>query len=61
MLLDGIMSDHGGFYEEDGFCCLFTKLCPHVPNSLSCDPMDCGMAGFPVLYHLLEFAQVCVH
>ena len=26
-----------------------------------CDPMDCSMPGFPVLYYLLEFAQTHVH
>ena len=26
-----------------------------------CDPMDCSISGFPVLQHLLEFAQTCVH
>ena len=26
-----------------------------------CDPMDCSMPGFPVLHHLLEFAQTHVH
>ena len=26
-----------------------------------CDPMDCSTPGFPVLHHLLEFAQTCVH
>ena len=25
------------------------------------DPMDCSMSGFPVLHHLLEFAQTHVH
>ena len=25
------------------------------------DPMDCSMPGFPVLHHLLELAQTCVH
>ena len=36
-----------------------------VIQSLSCvwlcDPMDCNMPGFPVLHHLLEFAQTHVH
>ena len=36
-----------------------------VLQSLSCvglcDPMDCSMPGFPVLHHLLEFAQTHVH
>ena len=26
-----------------------------------CDPMNCSTLGFPVLYHLLEFAQIHVH
>ena len=26
-----------------------------------CDPMDCRTPGFPVLHHLLEFAQTHVH
>ena len=26
-----------------------------------CDPMDCSMPGFPVLSHLLEFAQIHVN
>jgi len=26
-----------------------------------CDPMDCSMPGFPVLPHLLEFAQTHIH
>ena len=25
------------------------------------DPMDCSMPGFPDLYHLLKFAQICIH
>ena len=32
------------------------KLCPTL-----CDPMDCSMPGFPVLYYLPEFAQTHVH
>ena len=26
-----------------------------------CDPMDCSSPGFPILHHLLEFAQTHVH
>ena len=26
-----------------------------------CNPMDCSTSGFPVLYYLLEFAQIHVH
>ena len=48
---------------------IFLKLlvfmdCPIVVQSLSCvrlcDPMDCSMAGFPVLHYLPEFAQTPV-
>ena len=41
-----------------GWTCyvLFSKPCPTL-----CDPMDCSTPGFPVLYHLLEFARTHVH
>ena len=39
------------------FCC-----CSVAESSLTlCDAMDCSMLGFPVLHHLLEFAQTHVH
>ena len=37
-------------------CCSIAKSCP-----ILCDPMDCSMSGFPVLYYLPEFAQIHVH
>ena len=37
-------------------CCSVTKSCLAL-----CDPMDCSTPGFPVLHHLLEFAQTYVH
>ena len=37
-------------------CCSITKSCPTL-----CDPMDCSTPVFPVLHHLLEFAQTHVH
>ena len=36
--------------------CSITNLCLTL-----CNPMDCSTPGFPVLYHLLEFAQTHVH
>ena len=36
--------------------CLVAKLCLTL-----CNPMVCSMPGFPVLYYLLEFAQIHVH
>ena len=33
-------------------CCSVSESCLTL-----CNPMDCSMPGFPVLYHLLEFAQ----
>ena len=37
-------------------CCSVAKSCPTL-----CNPMDCSMPGFSVLYYLLEFAQIHVH
>ena len=37
-------------------CCSVTQSCPTF-----CDPVDCRTPGFPVLHHLLELAQICVH
>ena len=36
--------------KADG--CSVAWWCPTL-----CDPVDCSMPGFPVLHHLLEFAQ----
>ena len=36
-------------------CCWVTHLCLTL-----CDPMDCSTPGFPVLYHVLGFAQTHV-
>ena len=33
----------------------------HVQLFVSWESMDCSMPGFPVLHHLLEFAQTRVH
>ena len=39
-----------------------TSLFSVAKSSLTlCNPMDCSMPGFPVLYHLPEFAQIHVH
>ena len=37
-------------------CCSVAKPCP-----THCDPMCCSTPGLPVLYYLLEFAQIHVH
>ena len=39
-----------------GICCSVPQTCPTL-----CNPMDCSMPGFPVLHHLLEFAQSHIH
>ena len=48
------------FYSGVGFgsfcCCSVAQSCPTL-----CNPMDCSTPGFPVLYHLPEFAQTHVH
>ena len=44
-------------YEVHDYChCSVTKLCPTLR-----DLMDCSPPGFPVLHHLVEFAQIHVH
>ena len=41
------------FEELSAFCCYsVAQSCPTL-----CNPMDCSTPGFPVLHHLLEFAQ----
>ena len=37
-------------------CCSVAQSCPTI-----CNPMDCSVLDFPVLYHLLELAQTHVH
>ena len=37
-------------------CCSVAQSCLTF-----CNPMDCSKPGFPVLHHLLEFAQTYVH
>ena len=37
-------------------CCSVAQSCPTL-----CDLTDCSRPGFPVLQHLLELAQTCVH
>ena len=37
-------------------CCSVAKSCLPL-----CDPMDCGMPGFPVPHYLWEFTQTHVH
>ena len=37
-------------------CCSVTQLCLTL-----CHPMACSTPGSPVLHHLPEFAQTCVH
>ena len=56
------------FSESDVYLC-FRFLCrgmllllfSHWVCPTSCDPMDCSMPGFPIIHHLLEFAQTHVH
>ena len=39
-----------------GKSCLVSQSCLTL-----CNPMNCSTPGFPVLHHLLEFAQTHVH
>ena len=45
-------------HAQQGFCC-----CCSVPKSYPtlCSPVNCSTLGFPVLHHLLEFAQIHIH
>ena len=54
------LTDKGGFgiaerTRQMGRCCSVAKL-GQTPR----EPTDCSTPGFPVLYHLLEFAQTHV-
>ena len=40
-------------YSWQGYCCSVIKSC-----LILCDPMDCSIPGFPVLYYLPAFAHV---
>ena len=44
------------FSKDFKNCCLAAQS-----RTTLCDPMDCSTSGFPVLHHLLEFAQTHVH
>ena len=52
----GDQETHGYRALDMRLCCLVTKSCPTL-----CDSMDGSTPGFPILYHLLEFAQTQVH
>ena len=43
---------------EQSFCCCCSAAKLY---STPCDSMDYSTSGFPVLHHLLEFAQTYVH
>ena len=34
-------------------CCSVTQACPTL-----CDPMDCGLPGFPVLHYILDLLKL---
>ena len=44
------------FWKHVAVCCSITQSCPTL-----WDPMNSNTPGFPVLHHLLEFAQTHVH
>jgi len=58
----GLLAQYGHQEADDGVqdfifcCCSVAKSCQTL-----CDPMNCNTPGFPVLDHLLEFAQTHVH
>ena len=56
--LPGIYPDLSQTPKSESLCCCcsIAQGCPAL-----CDPMDCNTPSFPVLQHLLAFAQVHVH
>ena len=60
-----LLSSLSGIQFQTGF--RSTGQLNQMPSSVTqwcltlCDPKDCSMPGFPVLHHLLEFAQIHVH
>jgi len=51
-----VMKVRGICYENQEICCSVAQLCPTL-----CDPMDCSMPGFLILYYLPGLAQTHVH
>ena len=47
---------HHIFVTFVAIVCSFTKSCPTL-----CNPMNCSTPDFPVLHHLLEFAQTHIY
>ena len=54
--------ESGGQYNFNS-CKTSNLICCSIAQSgpVLCDPMDCSTPGFPVLHHVLEFAQTHVH
>ena len=52
----------GRWGEVEGGWRVWLRAHQHSPLSRVwlCDPMDCSMSGFPVLCHLLKFAEIHV-
>ena len=46
------------FRTKSSFCCCCCSVAKSCPTL--CHPTDCSTPGFPVLYYLLEFAQIHV-
>ena len=57
--LDNWCSDYTIFFFHFGKICCCSSVAQSCPTLW--DPMDCSMPDFPVLHHLLEFAQVHVY
>ena len=48
-------------YQPFSKCLLFCCSSVLQLGPTLCDPLYCSMLGFPVLHHLLEFAQTHIH
>ena len=54
--IGGNINWYSRYGRQSGCCCSVIQLCPAL-----CHPLDWSTPGFPVLHHLLEFAQTDVH
>ena len=57
-----ILECHSFSAWEVGMCiCEWVVVVQSLSHVWLCSPMNCNTPGFPVLYHLPEFAQTLVH
>ena len=60
-VIESVLTNEGGWVSRAHLLNLLFHLAVVVQLLSLCNPMDCSMPGFPILHHLLEFAQTLVH